>query len=310
MAMTTGVVLVRTGSSYRVYTDAGEVTAVLRGKLRRRDDDRIVAGDVVELALQPDGPATISRVRPRRSVLARRAAGERSPRVQPLAANVDQVVVVASARDPEPNLRLLDRFLVIAEANRIPAVIVLNKIELERRAAGVFQRRFGPAGYQVLPTSVRAAEGLPALRDLLRGRASVLTGPSGVGKSSLMNALHPGLNLRIGAISAYWRKGKHTTRAALLVPLAERGFVVDTPGLREVATWGVDPDALGSCFPEFRRLLDACRFDNCRHLMEPDCAVRRAAEEDRFDPDRLVSYQRIYEEVSVPSWSSGRRRAR
>src|SRR6266516_4625164 len=183
MAMTTGVVLVRTGSSYRVYTDAGEVTAVLRGKLRRRDDDRIVAGDVVELALQPDGPATISRVRPRRSVLARRAAGERSPRVQPLAANVDQVVVVASARDPEPNLRLLDRFLVIAEANRIPAVIVLNKIELERRAAGVFQRRFGPAGYQVLPTSVRAAEGLPALRDLLRGRASVLTGPSGVGKS-------------------------------------------------------------------------------------------------------------------------------
>jgi len=125
-----------------------------------------------------------------------------------------------------------------------------------------------------------------------------------------MNALHPGLNLRIGEISSYWGKGKHTTRAALLVPLAGRGFVVDTPGLREVATWGVDPDALGGCFPEFRLLLDGCRFDNCRHLMEPDCAVRRAAEEDRFDPDRLVSYQRIYEEVSVPSWSSARRRAR
>src|SRR5439155_1670396 len=203
--------------------------------------------------------------------------GERSPRAQPLAANVDQVVVVAAVRDPEPNLRLLDRFLVIAEANRIPPVIVLNKIELERGAEHALRRRFAPAGYQVLPTSVRAAECLAALRDLLRGRASVLAGESGVGKSSLMNALHPGLNLRIGEVSAYWGKGKHTTRAALLVPLAEHGFVVDTPGLREVGTWGVDPDALGSCFPEFRRFLDGCRFDNCRHLTEPDCAVRREA---------------------------------
>ena len=300
MAVSSGVVLVRTGSSYRVHTAGGEVTAVLRGRLRRRDDDRVVAGDVVDLELRPDGPATISRIHPRRSVLARRAAGQRSPRAQPLAANVDQVVVVAAVRDPEPNLRLLDRFLVIAEANRIPPVIVLNKIELERGAEQVVRRRFAPAGYQVLPTSVRAAEGLAALRDLLRGRASVLTGESGVGKSSLMNALHPGLNLRIGEVSAYWGKGKHTTRAALLVPLAEHGFVVDTPGLREVGTWGVDPDALGGCFPEFRRFLDGCRFDNCRHLAEPDCAVRRAAEAGTFDPDRLLSYPKGNLEVSQP----------
>src|SRR5947208_2201476 len=164
MAMNTGVVLVRTGATYRVYTDWGEVTAVLRGKLRRREDDRVVAGDVVELELQRDGLATISCVRPRRSVLARRAAGARSPRVQPLAANVDQVVVVAAARDPEPNLRMLDRFLVVAEGNGIPPVIVLNKIELERSAEQAFQRRFGPAGYQVLATSVKAVTGLPALR--------------------------------------------------------------------------------------------------------------------------------------------------
>ncbi|OLD04499.1 MAG: ribosome small subunit-dependent GTPase A [Gemmatimonadetes bacterium 13_1_40CM_3_69_22] len=310
MALTTGVVLARVGSTYRVHADRGEVTAVLRGRLKRRDDDRVVAGDVVELELQPDGPATISAVRPRRSVLARRAAGERSPRAQPLAANVDQVVVVAAARDPEPNLRMLDRFLVVAEGNGIPPVIVLNKIELERSAEQAFQRRFGPAGYQVLATSVKAVTGLPALRDLLRGRASVLTGGSGVGKSSLMNALHPGLNLRIGEISAYWGKGTHTTRAALLVPLPERGYVVDTPGLREIGTWGVDPDALGGCFPEFRPFLDGCRFDNCRHLTEPGCAVRRAAQAGSFDPDRLVSYERIYAEVSVPSWSSARRRGR
>jgi ribosome biogenesis GTPase len=313
MAVTTGVVLARIGSTYRVHTDAGEVIAVLRGKLKLGDDHRVVAGDVVELELQAGGSARISRTRRRRSVLTRRAAGERSPRAQPIAANVDQVVVVAAARDPEPNLRLLDRFLVIAEANGIPPVIVLNKIELDRGARDAFQRRYGPAAYQVLPTSVRAPEGLAALRDLLRGRASVLTGPSGVGKSSLVNALHPGLNLRIGAISEYWGAGKHTTRAAQLVPLAGgagSGYVVDTPGLREVGTWGVDPDALGGCFPEFRRFLDQCRFDNCRHLAEPECAVRQAANAGKFDPERLASYERIYEEVSVPSWSSGRRRAR
>jgi ribosome biogenesis GTPase / thiamine phosphate phosphatase len=308
--MTTGVVLARTGSTYRVHTDTGEVTAVLRGKLKHRDDDRVVAGDVVDLELQSGSRATISGVRRRKSVLARRAAGERSPRAQPIAANVDQVVVVASVHSPEPSPRLLDRFLVIASANRIPAVIVLNKIDLDPAALERLLERYTPAGYQVLATSVRTPEGLPALRDLLRGRESVLAGQSGVGKSSLLNALDPGLNLRIGEISAKWDKGKHTTRAALVVPLAGGGYVVDTPGLREVGTWGIDPELLAVCFPEFRRFLDQCRFDNCRHLAEPGCAVREAAGQGAFDTDRLVSYQRLYAEVSVPSWSSDRRRGR
>ena len=308
--MTTGVVLARTGATYRVHTEAGEVSAVLRGKLKHRDDDRVVAGDVVELDLQSDGRAMISGVRRRKSVLARRAAGERSPRAQPIAANVDQVVVVASVRSPDPNPRLLDRFLVIASSNRIPAVIVLNKVDLDPAAVERLLERYAPAGYQVLATSVRTLEGLAALRDLLRGRESVLAGQSGVGKSSLLNALDPGLHLRIGEISAKWDTGKHTTRAALVVPLAGGGYVVDTPGLREFGTWGIDPELLAVCFPEFRRFLDQCRFDNCRHLAEPGCAVREAAEQRAFDADRLVSYQRLYEEVSVPSWSSDRRRGR
>jgi ribosome biogenesis GTPase len=269
-----------------------------------------VAGDVVELELHAAGRATISAVRPRRSVLARRASAERSPRAQAIAANVDQVVVVASARSPEPSPRLLDRFLVIAAANRIPAVLVLNKIDLDRSVLDSLRRRYGPAGYQVLGTSVKQPEGLAALRDLLRGRESVLTGQSGVGKSSLLNALDPGLNLRIGEVSEKWDAGKHTTRAALVVPVATGGYVVDTPGLREVGTWGIDPERLGAYFAEFRPFLDQCRFDNCRHLAEPGCGVRQAAERGVFDPDRLVSYQRIYEEVSVPSWSSDRRRGR
>jgi len=219
-------------------------------------------------------------------------------------------VVVASARSPEPSPRMLDRFLVIAAANRIPAVLVLNKIDLDRSALDALQRRYGPAGYQVLGTSVTQPEGLVALRDLLRGRESVLAGQSGVGKSSLLNALDPGLNLRIGAISAKWDTGRHTTRAALVVPVATGGYVVDTPGLREVGTWGIDPERLGAYFVEFRPFLDECRFDNCRHLAEPGCGVREAAARGAFDPDRLLSYQRIYEEVSVPSWSSERRRGR
>jgi ribosome biogenesis GTPase len=309
---TSGVVLVRAAGGYRVHTDAGEMIVTLRGKLKHQDDDRVVPGDVVTL----DG-TTITEIRPRRSVLKRRAAqgggagggagGAR--RFQPIAANVDQVIVVTSARDPEPSPRMLDRFLVIAEANELPAAILVNKIELDPAVAPALAARFARAGYQILPTSVKANEGLAALRDLLRGRHSVFTGPSGAGKSSLLNALEPGLKRRVGAISEKWRTGKHTTTAAELVPVAGVGYVVDTPGLREVGAWGIDPNALGACFPEFRPYLDQCRFDNCRHLAEPGCAVR-AAPPGAVEADRLLSYERIYEEVSEPSWSSGRRRGR
>jgi ribosome biogenesis GTPase / thiamine phosphate phosphatase len=306
--MTTGVVLGRQGGTLRVFTGGRDVTASLSGKLKFRDDDRVVAGDVVELEPHGENEATIVAIQPRRSVLARRGAGGSGR--QPVAANIDQAVVVTAARDPQPNARTLDRFLVVAEANGLPAAIVVNKIELDRTAGGALGGRFAPAGYQTLATSTKIPEGLPALRDLLRGRTSVFTGVSGVGKSSLLNALEPALGLRTGEISAYWRTGKHTTTAALLVPLGTDGFVVDTPGMREVGTWGVDGDSLGACFPEFRPYLDQCRFDNCRHLAEPDCAVRRAAAAGTFDADRLVSYERIYEEVSVPSWSTGKRRGR
>jgi ribosome biogenesis GTPase len=302
-----GVVLVRTAGGYRVHTDEGEITATLRGKLKHKDDDRVVPGDVVTL----DGTA-ITEIRPRRTVLARRAVQGRGGgprRAQPVAANVDQVVVVTSARDPEANPRMIDRFLVIAEANGLPAAVVVNKSELDRTVAVAVARRYATADYQVLPTSVKAAEGLAALRDLLRGRHSVFTGASGAGKSSLLNALEPGLKRRVGAISEKWRTGTHTTAAAELVPVAGVGYVVDTPGLREVGAWGIEPEALGGCFPEFRPYLDQCRFDNCRHLAEPGCAVR-AAPPEAIDPDRLVSYARIYEEVSEPSWSSARRRGR
>src|SRR3989475_3995332 len=263
-----GVVLARAAGGYRVHTDAGEVTATLRGNVRREEDGRVVPADVVVL----EAP-TIAEIRPRRSVLARRAAqgssGAGPRRSQPVAANVDQVIVVTSARDPEPSPRMIDRFLVIAEANGLPAAVVLNKIELDRAIEEPLTRRFKTAGYQLLGTSVKAEEGLPALRDLLRGRHSVFTGASGAGKSSLLNALEPGLKLRVGAISEKWRTGKHTTTAPQLLPGAGLGYIVGTPRLRQIGARGIDPNELGACFPEFRPYLDQGRFDNCRHLADP-----------------------------------------
>jgi len=168
--------------------------------MKHADDSRVVAGDRVELEQHGDGPATISRVRERSGVLARRAAagstGGGARRSQPIAANVDQVVVVAATRDPELHPRMLDRFLVIAAANGLPAAVIVNKVELDRGVADALARRYAPAGYQVLATSVKAPEGLVALRDLLRGRETVFTGASGVGKSSLLNA-------RAGVEAAY-----------------------------------------------------------------------------------------------------------
>jgi ribosome biogenesis GTPase len=303
-------VLARTGSTYRVHAEGREIVATLRGKLKHQDGTRVVVGDMVDLDLDPDSrdSGAITGIRERKSVLERRAAGQGAGRAQPIAANVDQVLVVASIRDPEPTPRMLDRFLVIAEANHLPAFVVVNKIELDRDAGPAIAARYAAAAYPVLFTSVKMNEGLEDLGNRLRGRETVLAGQSGVGKSSLLNAIEPGLKLRIGAISEKWRTGKHTTTAAELVPLQAGGYVVDTPGMREVGAWGIEPADLASCFPEFREFLGHCRFDNCRHLNEPSCAVRGGAEEGAFPKDRLVSYERIYEEINVPSWSSGRRR--
>jgi ribosome biogenesis GTPase len=306
-----GVVLARTGATFRVHSPVGELEAVLRGRIKLANDDRVVAGDIVALERYGQGPARILGIEPRRSALVRRATmAGRSRRTQPIAANVDQVVVVAAARDPDPNPRMLDRFLVIAAANSLPAVIVINKIDLDRTAQTALRGRYARAGYPVLATCAGDGEGLGAFRDTLRDRETVLTGASGVGKSSLLNALEPGLKLRIGEINAKWRSGRHTTRAAELIPLRDGGYVVDTPGMREVGAWGITSEALGACFPEFRPYLDRCRFDNCRHQAEPGCAVRAAVAAGEIDADRHLSYCRLFEEISVPSWSTDRRRGR
>lgn len=290
--MVNGTVLERDGSAYRVLTPGGEVRAVLRGKMKR-DTPHVVVGDRVRLDLEGEGGVMgIAGVEERTSLLARRVPEGRGTR--PVVANVDQVLVVTAAVDPAPIPQLIDRLLVVAEANELTAAVVINKTDLDPGAA--LAARMELAGYRVFRTSARSGEGLEELRAALMGRESVVTGPSGAGKSSLLNALEPGLGLRTGELSARVRRGKHTTVSAVMVPLAGSGYLVDTPGFSEVGLWGLAPRDLAHCFPEFRPLVEQCRFPDCSHTHEPGCAVLGAVG-GGVSADRHETYRTLLAEI-------------
>lgn len=294
-----GTVLSGTGGVWRVLGENGTTyECALRGRLKQ-GGLKLAVGDAVELerAERGDGLA-IAEILPRRSKLARRApGGGHGERI--VVANVDQVVVVFALVKPTPHPRMLDRFLVIAEANDLAARVVVNKVDLASEAeAEALSADYIRAGYPVHLTSTKdGGRGLDTLHDALQGRTSVLTGPSGVGKSSLMNALYPGLQLRVGEISESVNKGRHTTVGASLHPLPDGGFVGDTPGLREIGMWGLDPTHLDACFPEFRSLTPLCRFADCTHTVEPECAVLEAVASGTVSAARHDSYVRLRTEV-------------
>ena len=295
------MVLSGTGGVWRVRTDDGEVLEVpMRGRLKKLDDAlKLTVGDSVDLEPGSQGETwAIGMIHPRKSQLARRMpGGGHGERI--VAANVDQVMIVFAAAKPEPHVRMLDRFLVIAEGNGLDARIVINKIDLVDEAET--RERFKDyvkAGYPMHFTSMKKQIGLEELHDALSGRTSVLSGPSGVGKSSLLNGMYPGLNLRVGEISESVNKGRHTTVGGYMHPLPDGGYVVDTPGLREVGMWGMPSEDLDSCFPEFRPYLEQCRFGDCTHLNEPDCAVRTAVEAGEVSSERYESYAKLRGELS------------
>jgi ribosome biogenesis GTPase len=288
-----GTVLERDGSVYRVATADGQIRAVLAGKAKR-DTTRVVVGDRVRL--EPDPGASLHSivgVEPRTALLERRVPEGRGTR--PVAANVDQVFVVTATVDPAPIPQLIDRLLVVAEANEIAAAVVVNKVDLDP-GSGLIARLRG-AGYAVYATSVRTGEGIAELAAALAGRISVVTGPSGGGKSSLLNRVQPGLQLRTAEISAKVRRGKNTTVSAVMLPLDSGGYLVDTPGFSEVGLWGIDPGELDTCFPEFRPFLGDCRYADCRHRTEPGCRVREAIEGGAIARDRWESYLVLLDEL-------------
>ena len=300
-----GVVLHGTGGIWHVRTEGGiDREASLRGRLKIESKQesalKLAVGDRVTVEPADSGSGwAISEIHERSSSLSRRSPGTgRTERV--VAANVDQVVVVFAMVKPEPHPRMLDRFLTIAEANDLPARVVINKVDLaSEQAARAKFAAYERAGYAMHYTSTKAPHGLDALRDALHDRISVFSGPSGVGKSSLLNALYPGLSLRVGEISESVNKGRHTTVGAFMHPLPGGGYVVDTPGLREVGMWAIEPSELDRCFPEIRVLRDECRFADCTHRSEPECAVRDALAAGTLDRERYESYVKLREELEA-----------
>jgi ribosome biogenesis GTPase / thiamine phosphate phosphatase len=293
-----GLVRSAVGGTYEVELHHGRVVeAVLRGRLKQqaRTGDAVVVGDRVEVRHHDDGSHTIEGVAARASELARTSPRGGGHRAKVMAANVDQIVAVFAVTHPAPHLRMLDRFLVLAEANGLAAVIVANKTDLGRPEDLDAFRVYETIGYRVVFTSAQTGEGVEALRDVLCGRISSLAGPSGVGKSTLLNALDPGLRLRTGLVSETVGKGRHTTVSARLIPLACGGYVADTPGLREVGLWGIDPTDLDLHFPEFRDYVDECRYGrSCSHTHEPGCGVRAALAAGAIPAPRYDSYATLF----------------
>lgn len=288
-----GTVLERDGSVYRVATPEGEIRAVLTGKVKR-ETTRLVVGDRIRLEPVAAGELHgILGVEPRTTLLERRVPEGRGSR--PVAANIDQVFVVTASIHPTPIPQLIDRLLVVAEANEIAAAVVVNKVDLDPGEALI--ERLRRAGYQVYPTSIRSGKGVAEFAAALIGRISVVTGPSGGGKSSLLNAVQPGLRLRTGELSAKVGRGKNTTVSAVMIPLAAGGFLVDTPGFSDVGLWAIDPKELASCFPEFRPHIGECRYADCRHLTEPGCRIAAAVLAGEIAADRLESYRVLLAEL-------------
>ena len=286
-----------------VYTES-------KGRPRRVKEVRrlsvvepVVAGDRVRFVPAPTSgtavPGGVIEERlPRTRELSRQAVTTGTvPVGQTIIANLDQVVLVFAAADPEPRPGLIDRFLVSCESADLPVLLCINKCDLGidgwlAEELATYERD----GYRVLRVSAATGEGIDSLRAAVRGKTSAFVGPSGVGKSTLLNALQPGLGLRVGEISAATGKGTHTTRYAQLIPLDGGGFLADTPGLRQLGLWEIDKDDLDRFFPEFRPFLGQCKFGNCAHVDDEGCAIHAAVERGDIDERRYHSYVKLFTE--------------
>lgn len=291
-----GIVVRSQSGFFTVDTPDGQYTAKLRGKLKQgpRIGDLIAVGDWVQISLQDDGDAMVEEIEERQRKFSRTAPTARGEYEQIIIANPDQVVLVFACAEPEPRLRMLDRYLVIAEEQQLPVLIVANKTDLvSRNQARQIFGHYPKIGYPLVYTSAIKEQGIGELRRRLHGKVSVLAGPSGTGKSSLMNAVEPELDLRVSEISQATGKGRHTTVVRAMFPLEKGGYVADTPGMKVLSLWDVEPEELDGYFPELRALVPDCQFSSCTHTQEPGCAVIEAVEQGRVHPERYESYLRL-----------------
>ncbi len=306
-----GLVIRTTGSWYRVLDAEGrQCDCRLRGNYRLRGNKQtnpVAVGDHVRYELQDDGSGLIHDVEERRNYIVRRAT-KLSKQTHVIAANIDLLCVVATMGLPRTSTGFIDRLLVTAEAYHIPACLIFNKVDLydeelwaaQRELSGIYRA----AGYQVLEVSALTGQGTDEVRRLIAGRTVLFSGHSGVGKSALLNALCPGLGLRVGELSDWSFKGKHTTTFAEIHPMqlptaggSEPSYLIDTPGIKEFGMVDFSEQELGHFFPEMRSVLPECYFSNCTHRHEPHCAVKSAVEEGRISAERYQNYLKILEGI-------------
>ena len=295
----TGTVVRATGSWYDVLRDGEPVRCRIRGRLRLkgvRSTNPVVVGDEVACEADEGGDYVIADILPRRNYVIRRASNL-SKESHIIAANVDQALLMASLRSPETPTEFVDRFLVTCEAYKVPVTILLSKLDLQdAEAVAEFRAVYEGAGYRVLEVSVREGRGVEEVRELLAGRTTLVSGNSGVGKSTLIQAIDPSLDIRTGEISESHHKGRHTTTFSTMYPLAGGGAVIDTPGIKGFGLIDIDEAELWHYFPEMMRVAPACRFYNCTHTHEPGCAVTEAVKAGEIAWPRYESYLKIRDE--------------
>jgi ribosome biogenesis GTPase / thiamine phosphate phosphatase len=289
-----GLIVKAQSGFFTVETRQGFIVCQLRGKLKQGKaiGDLAATGDKVRVTVLADGSGVIEEVEERERAIVRLDPRPQGDYQQVLLANPDQAVFVFACAHPSPKLKMLDRFLVIAEKQKIPSVIVANKIDLVDDATKIFGL-YETIGYSVLYTSTKTGAGIEELKSVLTGKISAFAGPSGAGKSSLLNVMQPGLGLAVNEISKAMDKGKHTTVTRELFPLEGGGYVADTPGWKSLALWDTEPEEIDGYFPELRELVQHCQFNDCTHTHEPGCAVLSALDEGKIHRERYQSYLRL-----------------
>lgn len=297
-----GRVMRSTGSSYLVRTDQGtQIDCVIKGKFRQedsRDTNPVVVGDEVSFMI-PEGLKTgvITAIGDRKNAIIRKASNL-SRYAQVIAANVDQALLIVSLKAPETQLEFIDRYLVAAESYRIPVVLVFNKIDLYDKTRlnqmKEWMTNYQEIGYKCVAISAVTGKNMEKIKTILAGKINLVSGNSGVGKSTMINFLDPSLNLTISEISAYHQAGKHTTTFAEMHELFFGGYIIDTPGIRGFGLVHIDKEEIYHFFPEIFRYASSCKYYNCRHINEPGCNVKKAVSNGLISPSRYQSYLNMY----------------
>ncbi len=309
-ALMQGTVIKSTGSNYLVRVDGKLYNCKLKGKIRldgRKTTNPTAVGDIVDIELENETDGSIVKIHPRRNYIIRKSLNL-SKQAHILASNMDQAVLIATLVSPRTSLGFIDRFLITAEAYRIPAKIIFNKcdllneelLEIQNQIIAIYEK----IGYECFRVSSYDKKQVEDLQALFKDKFTLIAGHSGVGKSTFINALEPNLNIKTGAISSAHAKGMHTTTFAELHPLSFGGDIVDTPGIKELGLVEMKKEEVGHYFPEMRQRMNECKFNNCLHVNEPKCAVREAYEKGEIAPERYESYLKILsgEEMDWKEW--------